>query len=152
MDRPRVRPGRIEWHRATEDDRPFLEEVHVRALGPIALVGYGWTATKTLAQFRAEVELRNCQVIVVDGQRAGYLSFQDRGAFWYIDAFAIAPRFQGKGIGTAVLRDLLERAGLVPVRLNVLHVNPARQLYARLGFRVLMRDSQRQVMEWRARF
>jgi ribosomal protein S18 acetylase RimI-like enzyme len=143
-------PRRIEWRRATLKDRDFLEEVHVRALGPIALVGYGWTATKTLAQFRSEIDLRNCEVIVVDGRAAGYVSTQDRGAFWYIDAFAIAPRYQRKGIGTAVMRDLLLRAGTVPVRLNVLHVNPARALYERLGFRILSRDGARQVMEWRA--
>lgn len=143
-------PKRIEWRRAREEDRYFLEEVHVRALGPIALVGYGWTATKTLAQFRTDIALRNCEVIVVDGKDAGYVSIIDRGDLWYIDAIAIAPRYQRKGIGTAVMRNVLDRAGLIPVRLNVLHVNPARVLYERLGFRTLMRDARRQVMEWRA--
>lgn len=152
MKAPSTEPThrRIEWRRASERDRAFLEDVHVRALGPIALVGYGWTAQATLSQFRREIDLANCEVITVDGPPAGYVSIQDRRTCWYIDAVALLPRYQGKGIGTAVLRDLLLRADLTPVRLNVLHVNPARALYERLGFRVLARDAQRQLMEWRA--
>lgn len=132
-----------------ERDRWFLEDVHVRALGPVALVGYGWTATRLLAQFRREIDLLDCDVILVDGKDAGYVSVEDRGAFWYIDAIAIAPRYQKKGVGTATLRDVMDRAGRTAVRLNVLHINPARGLYDRLGFRVIARDANRQIMEWR---
>jgi ribosomal protein S18 acetylase RimI-like enzyme len=89
-------------------------------------------------------------VISVDGRRAGYISIEDRDTFWYIEAIAIVRRYQGKGIGTLVLRDVLGEVGAQPVRLNVLHVNRARLLYERLGFRVIHRDAQRQIMEWRA--
>lgn len=131
-------------------DMPFIEEVHVEALGPVALVGYGWPACTVRERFRSEIDPANCHVITVDGRRAGYISIEDRDTFWYIDAIAIARRYQRKGIGTLVLRDTLTEAGMRPVRLNVLLVNPARALYERLGFRVLRRDAQRQIMEWRA--
>jgi ribosomal protein S18 acetylase RimI-like enzyme len=133
-----------------ETDLPFIEEVHVAALGPVALVGYGWPAVKLRQQFRSEIDIATCHVISVDGRRAGYVSIEDRDSFWYIDAIAIARRYQRKGIGTLVLRDVLSEAGTRPVRLNVLLVNPARFLYERLGFRVIRRDEQRQIMEWRA--
>jgi ribosomal protein S18 acetylase RimI-like enzyme len=141
---------RVERRRAVHADLPFLEEVHVAALGPVALVGYGWPAITLREQFRSEIDLATCFVISADGRRAGYISVEDRDAFWYIDAFALARRFQGKGIGTLVLRDVLAEAGARPVQLNVLHVNPARTLYERLGFRAIRRDDQRQIMEWRA--
>jgi len=131
-------------------DLPFIEEVHVAALGPVALVGYGWPACTLREQFRSEIDLATCHVISVDGRRAGYISIEDRDSFWYIDAIAMARRYQGKGIGTLVLRDVLAEAGSRPVRLNVLHVNRARRLYERLGFRTIRRDEQRQIMEWRA--
>jgi len=130
-------------------DLTFLEEVHVAALGPVALIGYGWPAFKLRAQFRSEIDLATCHVIMVDGRRAGYVSIEDRDSYWYIDAIAIDRRYQSKGIGTLVLRDVLSEAGPRPVRLNVLNVNRARFLYERLGFRVIKRDAQRQVMEWR---
>jgi ribosomal protein S18 acetylase RimI-like enzyme len=131
-------------------DLPFIEEVHVAALGPVALVGYGWPAVTLREQFRAEIDIATCHLISVDGRRAGYISIEDRDSFWYIDAIAIARAYQSKGIGTLVLRDVLSEAGARPVRLNVLHVNRARLLYERLGFRTIRRDDQRQIMEWRA--
>ena len=135
---------------AAEPDRQFLEDVHAAALGPVALVGYGWPEITLREQFREEIDLASCHVILADGRRAGYISIEDRGRFWYIDAIAIARRYQGKGVGTMVLRDVLADAGRRPVRLNVLHVNRARVLYERLGFRIIGRDDRRQIMEWRA--
>src|SRR5215212_8510171 len=108
---------------------PFIEEVHVAALGPVALVGYGWPAITLREQFRSEIDVTACHVIIVDGVYAGYFALEDRGAFWYIEAIAIAPKYQKKGVGSRVLRAVLEDAGIIPVRLNVLHVNRARAPY-----------------------
>jgi ribosomal protein S18 acetylase RimI-like enzyme len=46
------------------------------------------------------------------------------------------PEFQGRGLGTTILGDVIEHArmGRRPVSLQVLKVNPARRLYERLGF------------------
>ena len=140
----------VALRRAGPRDREFLVDVHVRALGPVALVGYGWPAFRLERQFEREVDIANCYLIVVDGTDAGYISVQHRGAFWYIDAIAVAPKYQKKGVGTAALKTVLEDAGHLPVRLNVLHVNRAKVLYERLGFRVIQRDDRRQIMEWRA--
>ena len=52
-----------------------------------------------------------------------------------LDGIYLAQHWRGKGIGTLVLRSLLEQA-TKPVRLRVFKNNPARRLYRRLGFRV----------------
>jgi len=48
----------------------------------------------------------------------------------------ILPEYQEHGLGTDVIKTLLEQARheKVPVTLRVLKVNPARYLYERLGF------------------
>ncbi len=49
----------------------------------------------------------------------------------------LLPEFQGQGIGTALLRQVIEEGHAVGKRVTI-HVekfNPARRLYARLGFR-----------------
>jgi ribosomal protein S18 acetylase RimI-like enzyme len=143
--------SRVLRRRARREDWPFIEEAHVAALGPVALVGYGWTKERLRAQFHREVHLENCEVIDVDGHDAGYISVENRSRWWYIDAFAILPNFQNAGVGAAALRGLLDDAGIVPVRLSVLHTNPARTLYARLGFRVIGADQSRELMEWTLR-
>jgi ribosomal protein S18 acetylase RimI-like enzyme len=143
--------SRVDRRPATRADAAFIEEAHVAALGPVALVGYGWTKEQLRAQFHREVALATCEVICVDGHDAGYISTIDRGRWWYIDAFAILPNYQRAGVGGAALRGLLDEAGPRPVRLNVLHTNPARALYLRLGFRVVASDRARSLLEWRTR-
>jgi hypothetical protein len=75
-------PFRVERRRATAADLPFIEEVHVAALGPVALVGYGWPASRLREQFRSEIDVSTCHLISVDGRRAGYISIEDRDSFW----------------------------------------------------------------------
>ncbi|RSN51641.1 GNAT family N-acetyltransferase [Streptomyces sp. WAC 04229] len=78
------------------------------------------------------------QVIEVGGAFAGCVSLRPaEGAHW-LEHFYLAPRMQGGGIGTAVLRGLLERCDreATLVRLNVLRGSPARRLYERHGFSV----------------
>lgn len=52
---------------------------------------------------------------------------------------AVLPAWRNRGIGTAVLRELIDRSTAVgrPLTLHVGSTNPARRLYERLGFRVV---------------
>jgi ribosomal protein S18 acetylase RimI-like enzyme len=55
-------------------------------------------------------------------------------------AISVQNEFRGKGIGTALLRamlDLLQRAGYGQISLSVQKENPAADLYKRLGFTTL---------------
>ena len=51
-------------------------------------------------------------------------------------AAKILPEYQNRGVGSAVIRDVLAQAQAegLSVGLQVLKVNPARRLYERLGF------------------
>ena len=53
-----------------------------------------------------------------------------------VSAIEVDPSFQCRGIGTQLMRDIIAdaRRCALPVELEVLHVNPARRLYERLGF------------------
>ncbi|MFF7215186.1 GNAT family N-acetyltransferase [Streptomyces sp. NPDC008238] len=81
-------------------------------------------------------------VVDVDGAFAGCVALRPADDAHWLEHFYLAPHLQGGGIGTAVLRTLLERcdrAG-VPVRLNVLRGSAARRLYERHGFTVDTED------------
>jgi predicted N-acetyltransferase YhbS len=70
------------------------------------------------------------------GQRDG-----QRGGQW-LENFYLAPVLQGRGLGSAVLRTLLDRTDAAgdPVRLHVLQGSAARRLYERHGFTVEAQD------------
>ena len=67
----------------------------------------------------------------------------------FVDYMAIMPEHQRHGIGASLLRQVQASAASrgLPVRLNVLKVNPARALYERLGFAVVGEDDMRWYME-----
>jgi ribosomal protein S18 acetylase RimI-like enzyme len=144
-----IGPG-IELRPALTSERALLEDLHAAALGPVALVGYGWPESRLREQFRAEVRHEACLVIERAGHAVGYLALEERRSGWYVEVLAIRRRWQGLGIGEAVMRGVLARAGDRVVWLSVLHVNRAQRLYERLGFREIARDRYRRVMEWRA--
>ncbi|KUN94157.1 GNAT family N-acetyltransferase [Streptomyces caeruleatus] len=81
-------------------------------------------------------------VIEVGGTFAGCVALRPDGDTRWLEHFYLAPRLQGRGIGSAVLRELLERSDRdgVLVRLNVLQGSAARRLYERHGFTVESED------------
>ncbi|MDG4756662.1 GNAT family N-acetyltransferase [Micromonospora sp. WMMD710] len=82
------------------------------------------------------------RVVVVDGAFAGCVALRPAADAHWLEHFYLAPHLQGSGVGTAVLRELLERcdrAGTL-VRLNVLQGSAARRLYERHGFALEAED------------
>jgi ribosomal protein S18 acetylase RimI-like enzyme len=63
---------------------------------------------------------------------------------------SLLPEFRNRGIGTALLRDLLDKAASENrrVTLHVLQDNPAVRLYERLGFTNTRKQGIYQRMEW----
>ncbi|MER6185774.1 GNAT family N-acetyltransferase [Streptomyces sp. NPDC001652] len=81
-------------------------------------------------------------VIEVGGAFAGCVALRPAGDARWLEHFFVAPHLQGSGVGSGVLRELLERCdrdGLL-VRLNVLQGSAARRLYERHGFTTESQD------------
>ncbi|ELP66934.1 acetyltransferase, GNAT family [Streptomyces turgidiscabies Car8] len=91
-------------------------------------------------RFRDAFDPAHTWAIEVGGEFAGCVALRPaedaRGHVHWLEHFYLDPRLQGRGIGSGVLRDLLERSDGdgTPVRLNVLQGSPARRLYERHGF------------------
>ena len=69
-------------------------------------------------------------------------------------AVALLPPYRGRGIGTQLLRAMLDELrgrGFAAVSLSVQRANPAVRLYRRLGFRVVETSAGEYVMrcDWR---
>jgi GNAT superfamily N-acetyltransferase len=81
-------------------------------------------------------------VVVIDGRVAGCVTVRPAEDGRLLEHFYLDPALQGRGLGTAVLLTLLERADAdgVSVRLNVLQGSAARRLYERHGFTVEAED------------
>jgi ribosomal protein S18 acetylase RimI-like enzyme len=92
-------------------------------------------------------------VIELDGERAGRLYVHRGEEDIRIMDIALAPAYRGRGIGTALLEELMAEARSSGRSLSI-HVelqNPARSLYDRLGFVPVGEHGVYVLMEWRDR-
>lgn len=140
----------ITFRTSTIDDFEFLFDLHKATLGPYVDQVWGWDEDIQRAYLRRNTDFAATKVIVVDGAGAGRLDIEERDGDVYVGLIEVAAGFQRRGIGTRVLRDVLDDAFAAGrgVCLNVLKVNPdAHRLYRRLGFVVVAETEIR----WRMR-
>ena len=130
---------RVSRRAATLADRDFL--LHLRAATMkeyIQQVFGGWNAAWQRRFFEQRFQPAGVEILVVDGQDVGALQLSRRKREIWLTNIHILPGWQNRGIGTAVLQEILAEADRrrVPVGLQVLKGNPARRLYERAGFRI----------------
>jgi ribosomal protein S18 acetylase RimI-like enzyme len=91
-------------------------------------------------------------LVEVSGEPAGRLYVNRAPDEIRIIDIALLPAFRGRGLGSAILRAVLDEADAVgrPVTIHVEQHNPALRLYQRLGFRVLDTRGLYHFLEWRA--
>jgi ribosomal protein S18 acetylase RimI-like enzyme len=89
-------------------------------------------------------------IVEKDGQPIGRLWIDEwRDQIRLVD-IAFMPEFRGSGIGTKLLRDVLERGAKAgkDVTIHVEAYNPALRLYERLGFRKVDTNGVYYLMRW----
>lgn len=133
---------------ATADDRDFLrrvygstreEELALTDLDPAArhaFVDQQFAAQD--AYYREHYEGATFSVIEVEGEPVGRLYVARWPDEIRIMDIALLPAHRGRGIGRALLDELLAEGATkgLPVSIHVERFNPALRLYGRLGFRL----------------
>jgi len=121
---------------ATEKDEEFCYLVLKTTMRGYVDQIWGWDETWQRTYFRSRFDPAQNQVIVLGGIDVGVFSVEEREDELFISRLYILPAYQRRGIGTYLLQSVLDRGQALglPVRLQVLVNNPARQLYERLGF------------------
>lgn len=92
--------------------------------------------------------LPGTRIVMQGGARAGCLTLQSRPDCLWIDQLYLAPAFQGRGLGGAILRHAIAQAARqgLPLRLSVLTSNPALRFYQRHGFVIESETTERRQM------
>jgi ribosomal protein S18 acetylase RimI-like enzyme len=129
-----------------ENDRDFLFKLYASTRVD-EIAPFGWPAAQQEAflrmQFTSQQQWYSMsyaqaehQIIEQDGAPIGHLMVsREKQAATLVD-IALLPEHRGKGIGGALVRELIEQCDQqkLPLRLQVLRTNPALRLYERLGF------------------
>ncbi|RIL00826.1 MAG: GNAT family N-acetyltransferase [Proteobacteria bacterium] len=129
----------VETRAATRGDLDFAFETLRASMRPYVEAAFGpWDEAEQRARFAATFDLRTHRVVRCDGEDAGLVAIETHVDRIALERLFLLPRFQGRGLGTSLVRALLRRAReeALPVRVTVLRSNPgALRFYERLGFR-----------------
>ncbi len=132
---------------ATAADYDFLFALHAAAMRPYVEATWGeWNAEWQAEYFARKFDPSPRQIIQVNGQDAGVVVVEYRAGDLYLALIELLPPFQGLGIGTQIIQELVTRAWQegVPLSLHVLKSNPlALELYSRLGFKIVEEEKIR---------
>jgi len=151
---------KVELKSTTKDDEPFLYEVYASSRRK-EIDSWGWSAEQIQhflemqwcaqqTSYRQRFPQANHCIITSNEQYIGRLLIEDLPEQLHIIDISILPSFQGNGVGTYLISDLQQKANEEnkPVILQVLHTNPAKNLYERLGFQVVSTDEIYLKMRW----
>ncbi len=152
----------ITFRAITPDDEDFLFLLYAGTREK-ELAQTTWTSTEKDSflkqQFSAQHQFymqqfsqATFEIILADNKSAGRLYVDRRKDEIRLIDIALLPEYRNKGIGTSLLRKLLEEAGEMnkPLRIHVEKFNPALQLYQRLGFKKIDDVGVYYFMEWKS--
>jgi ribosomal protein S18 acetylase RimI-like enzyme len=98
--------------------------------------------------FQKKWSARETRLIECENVNIGWLQTRPQDGTVFLAQFFIDLAFQNQGIGTHVMRQLLKDAaeGNSAMTLAVVRINPAMNLYKRLGFYVTHEDEEKAYM------
>jgi GNAT superfamily N-acetyltransferase len=101
--------------------------------------------TKHAAGFRQRWHPQQVRIITLDGADIGWMQSRIESDALFLGQLFVAPAQQGRGIGTMIVRRLIEEAAgdRRAVTLGMVKTNPAMRLYQRLGFRTTHEDERK---------
>jgi GNAT superfamily N-acetyltransferase len=128
-----VGPVKIELRPASPADADWVAELRADVMRPdLERVGV-FSPVRVRQRFLDAYEPTLTSIIVLDGAEVGSIAVRPDGDAHWIEHFYLATSAQGRGVGGAVLRRVLD-ALPGTVRIDVLRGSAARRLYERHGF------------------
>ena len=125
----------------SETDKEFI--YYVKKIVYKAYVEMNWGEWDELKQrdmfdeFIATFE-KEIKIIIIDGKLAGFFHGHYIDDYNYEQAnICILPAFQGKGVGTSILKSIIEQHQNQNIHLRCFKQNPVVNLYKRLGFEIV---------------
>ena len=128
------------YRACTLEDEAFLYELHRSTMRVYVEETWGeWDEAWQRETFQRRFSPDGVLILQLDGEDIGTVWVQERTEELFLSRIEILPAYQRRGIGSQVIRALIEKASAQgkAVALKVLKSNrPARSLYQRLGFGV----------------
>jgi ribosomal protein S18 acetylase RimI-like enzyme len=133
------------------DDFHFVWSLYRDLMKPLTVELLGsWNETAQKHVVQLALTHLGTFIIAKDEFNIGWVQIVDSPDTIYLGQLYLAPLSQNRGIGTAILRELAEKARREDktLTLDVTKNNRSRALYKRLGFRVIGQSEHKLKMQW----
>lgn len=142
--------GAYALREVTCQDYDFVYDVKKITLKPYIEEIWGWDdrVQKKFCDEGFEVETH--MIITYDGEDIGILETNELESRIEIVELQILPKYQGKGIGTSILKDIIEKYKGTSKRIGIgcfKQNGGAKRLYERLGFKLIKETTNHYVLE-----
>jgi ribosomal protein S18 acetylase RimI-like enzyme len=127
-------------------DIEFLWNLNNLVMKDYVTQTWGWDEDWQRQYFVKNFDKNNGEILVFDNADIGFYRVIEKQNETFLVSILILPEFQNKGIGTKLIQDLI-LLKTKPIRLQVLKVNPAQNLYKRLGFKQVSETETHLIMK-----
>ncbi len=129
----------IKLVQATEDDYVRMYKIKEDSIKPYVEKVWGWDEDFQIEFLRKNTPFEDVEFILFNGETIGFLQLKETIKGIFIQSLFIIKAFQQKGIGTYLLKRIINNGKLLS--LEVLKNNKiAFDLYKKMGFVVLKED------------
>ncbi len=140
----------MRYEPATEDDKDYFRALNRACYEDVIVRQFGlWDVVSQNKSFETKWPTNNFRKVFVEDNLVGGVWIDEHPEFIQLREVQIHPNFQGKGIGTELVKMEIESARRKgkPLRLRVLFQNQAIRLYERLGFVIIDENEYQHIME-----
>ena len=143
---------KLDYRRARREDHEWAYRIFRMCMEHYIRQTWGWDEVFQRQGFMENIAEAGFTMARYQGNDVGGYCLKERTDHLHLDIVLIDPRHQNRGLGTQIMRDLMQlsRHRGMPLQLHVLKTNTAAfRLYRKLGFEVFDEDTERHAMRWR---
>lgn len=131
--------SRFQLRPARPEEFDFAAEIYIAAMRPLMQQLNAWDEPMRRAAIRRSFKAADARIISRDGADIGWIQVTERDADYHLTQIQIIEDYCGLGIGSDIIKGLLDRAAREgkTVSLSAVRVNRAIELYKRMGFQVI---------------
>lgn len=129
------------YRKALETDIEYLLQLRKETMDE-HLINSGIISNDEDQLLRINYLFDQAKIVMLNNQNVGLLKLDEKENRIEIVQIQIDPKFQKKGLGQQIIKEVIKNAlaEKKELVLSVLKANPAKELYERLGFKIIDED------------
>lgn len=134
-----------------ENDKNFIYNVKKTSIYDYVDKIWGWDEEYQIKDFENDFNTEDYKIIVADHKDIGFIQIYGDDSNINIIEIHIIPEYQGNGIGSSIIKNIIEQAVKRDKSVNIgcfIDNNRAKALYERLGFKIIRRTDTHYEMKY----